>query len=228
MSDNKVSTLIEGLGGIVGVKAGMTQVFGEKGESFAVTVIDLQQATVTQIKNKEKDGYVAVKVGMLSKKEKNTSKSETGSLKALNLKEGFKYYKEFRMSDSAKLEGVEVGATLSPEFLKVGDFVDLTSICKGKGFQGNMKRYHFAGGHKTHGASVSHRSLGSIGNRADPGKVFKGKKMPGQMGNVKTTIQNVKVVAVDKENGLLLVHGSVPGPKSGIVVVRRSVKKVGK
>lgn len=228
MSENKVATLNEGLGGIVGVKAGMTQVFGDKGESFAVTVIDLQKTTVTQVKTKEKEGYVAVKVGMLSKKEKNTSKSEAGTLKPLNLKEGFKYYKEFRLPDSAKLEGVEVGATLSPEFVKPGDFVDLTSISKGKGFQGVMKKYHYAGGHKTHGASVSHRSIGSIGNRADPGKVFKGKKMPGQMGNVKTTIQNVKVVAVDKENGLLLVHGSVPGPKSGIVVVRKSVKKVGK
>lgn len=228
MSESKFATLNEGLGGIVGVKAGMTQVFSEKGDSLAVTVIDLQKATVTQVKTLAKEGYVGVKVGMLPKKAKNTSKAELGTLKNLGLKEGFKYYKEIRMPADSKLEGVEVGATLSPEFVKPGDFVDLTSISKGKGFQGTMKRYHYAGGHKTHGASVSHRSLGSIGNRADPGKVFKGKKMPGQMGNVKTTVQNVKVVAVDKENGLLLVHGSVPGPKSGIVMVRRSVKKVGK
>lgn len=228
MSEQKFATLNEGLGGIVGVKAGMTQVFSDKGDAIAVTVIDLQKATITQIKTVAKEGYVGVRVGMLDKKEKNTNKAEAGTLKALNRKEGFKFYKEIRLPANAKLEGVEVGAALSPEFVKPGDFVDLTSISKGKGFQGVMKRYNYAGGHKSHGASVSHRQIGSIGNRADPGKVFKGKKMAGQMGNVKTTVQNVKVVSVDKDNGLLLVHGSVPGPKSGIVVVRKSVKKVGK
>ena len=114
---------------------------------------------------------------------------------------------------------------LSAEFIKPGDLVDLTAISKGKGFQGGMKRYHMAGGFKTHGASVSHRSLGSIGNRADPGKCFKNKKMAGHMGHVQVTVQNVRVVRVDVENQLLLVHGSVPGPKSGIVTVRRAVEE---
>jgi large subunit ribosomal protein L3 len=140
---------------------------------------------------------------------------------------GFYHYQEFRFADDAKLDAVAVGSVLSPEFVKEGDLVDLTSTSKGKGFQGGMKRFHMAGGFKSHGASVSHRSLGSIGNRADPAKCFKNKKMPGQMGHVKTTVQNVRVVRVDLENGLLLVHGSVPGPKSGIVTVRKAVKKMG-
>jgi len=105
--------------------------------------------------------------------------------------------------------------------------VDLTAISKGKGFQGGMKRYHMAGGYKTHGASLSHRQLGSIGNRADPAKCFKNKKMAGQMGNERVTVQNVKVIRVDLENQLLLVHGSVPGPKSGIVTIRRTVRNAG-
>jgi large subunit ribosomal protein L3 len=120
------------------------------------------------------------------------------------------------------------GASLDISFIKEGDFVDVCSISKGKGFQGGMKRYHMAGGHKTHGASVSHRSLGSIGNRADPAKTYKLKKMPGQMGNEKTTILNVKVVRVDKENGILLLNGSVPGPKSSVVSIRKAVKKAAK
>lgn len=105
--------------------------------------------------------------------------------------------------------------------------MDLTARSKGKGYQGGMKRYHMSGGFKTHGASVNHRSLGSIGNRADPAKTFKNKKMPGQMGNAQTTVQNVRVVRVDVENQLLLVHGSVPGPRSGIVTIRRAVKSAG-
>jgi len=219
-------TLSQGRGGILGVKAGMTQVFTENGESLAVTVIDLQSAVVTQVKGKEKEGYSAVQVGFISRKAKSATKAEQGHAKKVG-ESGFYHYQEFRLENGATADGLSVGSVLSPDFLKEGDFVDLTAMSKGKGFQGGMKRFHMAGGFKSHGASVSHRSLGSIGNRADPAKCFKNKKMPGQMGHARTTVQNVRVVRVELENNLLLVHGSVPGPKSGIVTVRRAVKKIG-
>ncbi len=215
--------LSEGLGGILGVKAGTTQVYDETGDALAVTVIDLKPTVITQIKTKDKNGYAAVQVGFLEKKAKSANKPEAGHAKA-SASVGFYHYQEFRLGDASKLDGLVVGKVLSPDFVKAGDLVDLTSISKGKGFQGGMKRYHMAGGYKTHGASVSHRQLGSIGNRADPGKCFKNKKMAGQMGNVQVTVQNVRVVKVDAENQLLLVHGSVPGPKSSIVTVRRAKK----
>lgn len=216
--------LTQGLGGILGMKAGMTQVYNDDGDSIAVTVIDLKPSVITQVKTKEKNGYQAVQVGFLEKKAKAANKPEQGHAKAAG-SSGFYHYQEFRLADNAKLEGLTVGKSLSAEFVKPGDFVDLIAVSKGKGYQGGMKRYHMAGGFKTHGASLSHRSLGSIGNRADPAKCFKNKKMPGHMGNEQVTVQNVRVVRVDVENQLLLVHGSVPGPKSGIVTVRRAIKK---
>jgi large subunit ribosomal protein L3 len=218
--------LAEGRGGILGVKAGMTQVYTEAGEAVAVTVIDLRANVITQVRTKEKDGYQAVQIGTLEKPKKSANKAEQGHNKAAGAP-GFYYRREFRLDAKAKLDGLTVGKVLSPEFVKAGDLVDLTAICKGKGFQGGMKRYHMSGGHKSHGASVSHRQLGSIGNRADPGKCWKNKKMGGHMGNVKRTVQNVQVVRVDLENQLLLVHGSVPGPKSGVVQVRRAIKNAG-
>lgn len=216
--------LTHGLGGIVGVKAGMTQIYTDEGRMQAVTVIDLRPAVITQIKTKEKDGYQAVQVGFLEKRTKRVTKPEAGHVKASGGK-AFLHYQEFRLPENAKLDALKVGMVLSPEFLSDGDLVDLTSTSKGKGFQGTMKRYNFSGGPASHGASVVHRMPGSIGNRADPSKVFKGKKMAGQMGNKRVTVQNVKVVRVDAEKGLLLVHGSVPGPKSGVVTVRRAVKE---
>jgi len=213
----------QGRGGLLGIKAGMTQVFTEDGASQAVTVIDLRGAVITQLKTKEKNGYNAIQVGFLEKKAKAAGKAEQGHAKASGAA-GFYHYQEFRLADDAKWDGLAVGSVLSAEFLKPGDLVDLTAISKGKGFQGGVKRFHMAGGYKTHGASLSHRQLGSIGNRADPAKCFKNKKMAGQMGNEQVTVQNVRVVRVDLENQLLLVHGSVPGPRSGIVTVRRAVK----
>ena len=209
--------------GIVGIKAGMTQVYNNDGDSIAVTVIDLSPNVITQVKTKENDGYKSIQIGVLERKAKNVTKPEAGHAKKVGAT-GFFHYQEFRLNDDAKMDSLTAGKVLSADMFKEGELVDLTSMSKGKGFQGGMKRYHMAGGHKTHGASVSHRSLGSIGNRADPGKCFKNKKMAGQMGNVQTTVQNVKVVRVDLENGLLLVHGSVPGARSGIVTVRPAVK----
>lgn len=209
--------------GILGIKAGMTQVYNNDGDSIAVTVIDLKPNVITQVKTKENEGYQAIQVGFLEKKAKNATKPEQGHAKKVGAT-GFYQYQEFRLEDGAKLDGLTAGKTISAEMFKEGDLVDLTAMSKGKGFQGGMKRYHMAGGYKTHGASLNHRSLGSIGNRADPAKCFKNKKMAGQMGNYQTTVQNVKVVQIDLENQLLLVHGSVPGPRSGIVTVRPAVK----
>jgi len=215
--------LTQGLGGILGVKAGMTQVYDDKGELLAVTVIDLPGAIVTQVKTTATDGYNAIQVGLLPKKAKSATRAEQGHAKKSG-STGFYHYEEFRLPADAKMDGLSVGQVLSPEFVAAGESVDVSARSKGKGYQGGMKRFHMAGGFKSHGASVSHRSLGSIGNRADPAKCFKNKKMPGHMGHENTTIQIVQVVRVDKENGVLLVHGSVPGPKAGVVTLRRAVK----
>lgn len=217
--------LTQGRGGILGVKAGMTQVYNEEGDSIAVTVIDLKPTVITQVKTKENDGYQAVQIGLIEKKAKRATKAEQGHAKAAGAT-AFYHYQEIRLPEEAKLDGLTVGKVLSAEFMKAGDLVDVTATSKGKGFQGGMKRYHMAGGNKTHGASLSHRQLGSIGNRADPGKCFKNKKMAGHMGHEQVTVQNVRVVRVDLENQLLLVHGSVPGPRSGIVTIRRTVKSL--
>ena len=218
--------LTPGRGGVLGVKAGMTQVYSPEGELLACTVIDVKPGVITQVKTSAKDGYVAVQIGLLERKPGKAIKPELGRAKAWG-GNGFYHYQEIRLPDDAKLDGLTVGASLSPDFVKDGEWVDVMATSKGKGFQGGMKRFHMAGGMKSHGASLSHRSLGSIGNRADPGKCFKNKKMAGHMGHEQVTVQNVRVIKVDAENGLLLVHGSVPGPKSGIVTVRRAVKKAG-
>lgn len=221
------AVLKSGRAGMIGVKAGMTQVYTENGEAVAVTVIDLRPNVITQIKTSAKDGYSAVQVGFLDKKASHSNKSEQGHVKKIG-KTGFYHYQEFRVPNEKGLEGLTVGQALASEFIKAGDLVDLTSVSKGKGFQGVMKRYNFSGGMDSHGASISHRQIGSIGNRADPGKVFKGKKMPGHMGHKQVTIQNVKVFSIDLENNLLLVNGSVPGPKSSIVTIRRTAKTLNK
>ena len=211
-----------GLGGVVGVKAGMTQVYDEAGNQLAVTVIDVQPNVITQIKNPEKDGYVGVQVGVFSRKENKCNRAERGHAKKSG-HAGFSHYQEFRLPKNTKVEA-QPGQSLGMDFLKAGDLVDLTSYSKGKGFQGAMKRHNFRGLSRTHGVSVSHRSHGSTGNRADPGKVFKNKKMAGHMGNRQVTLQNSRVVRVDKENNLILVHGSVPGSRSSLVTIRRAVK----
>lgn len=223
----KTATLKSGRGGIMGIKAGMTQVYGADGQSLAVTVVELKPNTITQVKKQAKEGYSAIQVGILPKKESRLNSAEKGHFKKSGSAGGvggFYHTKELRVSDDKGIEGMVEGQTLTAEFLKDGDLVDVQAVSKGKGMQGVMKRYHYAGGFKSHGASVSHRQIGSIGNRADPGKVFKGKKMPGHMGHVKVSIQNIKVVKVDLEKGIILLHGSVPGPKSGIVTIRKAVK----
>lgn len=217
------ATLSAGLGGVLGVKAGMTQVYAEDGRSLAVTVVEIKTNTVTQVKKSDKHGYSAVQVGFLPKKESRVNSAEKGHFKKSGAP-GFYHTQEFRFADDKAIEALTEGQALTAEFIKAGDFVDVSAVSKGKGFQGVMKRYHYAGGYKSHGASVSHRQIGSIGMRAEPGKVFKGKKMAGHMGHKKVSIQNLKVVKVDLEKGIVLIHGSVPGPKSGIVTIRKAVK----
>jgi len=216
-------TLSSGRGGILGVKAGMTQYYTADGVAQAVTVVDLVPNTVTQVKTNAKEKYSAVQVSVLPKTEARSLKPELGHAKKSGTTP-FYFSQEFRFSDDKGLNNLVAGDLVGAEFLKEGDLVDIVGISKGKGFQGGMKRFHMGGGPASHGASVSHRSLGSIGNRADPGKCFKNKKMPGQMGNARTTVQNVRVVKVDLERGLLLLNGSVPGPRSGIVSIRKAIK----
>jgi len=223
-SSQDIIALHQERGGILGIKAGMTQVYDEKGYIWAVSVIDLKPCMITQIKTFKNEGYSSVQVGFLDKKKKLTNRCEKGHLRALGREEGFYHYHEFRFKDETELTHLKVGQILSPEFIRSGDLIDVTARSKGKGFQGGMKRFHMAGGYKTHGASLSHRQLGSIGNRADPGKCFKNKKMPGHMGHERVTIQNVRVFKVDVENQLVLIQGSIPGPKSGIVVIRKAIK----
>jgi large subunit ribosomal protein L3 len=218
----KTATL-SGRGGILGVKTGMTQVYSEDGRALAVTVVEIKKNTVTQVKKADKHGYSAVQVGFLPKKDNRVNSAEKGHFKKSG-QPGFYHAQEFRAADDQAIASLSEGQELTAEFLKAGDLVDVSAVSKGKGFQGVMKRYHYAGGFKSHGASVSHRQIGSIGNRADPGKVFKGKKMPGHMGHKKVSILNLKVVRVDLEKGIVLVHGSVPGPISGIVTIRKAVK----
>lgn len=222
-TSSATATLSSERGGIMGVKAGMTQFFNDDGAAMAVTVVDLAPNTVTQVKTKAKEGYSAVQVGVLSKEEHRSNKAELGHAKKSGTTPHY-FVQEFRFSDDKAVSELAAGTVLTAEFIKEGDLVDIVAISKGKGFQGGMKRYHMGGGAASHGASISHRSLGSIGNRADPGKCFKNKKMPGQMGNVRTTVQNVRVVKIDLEKGLLLLNGSVPGPKSGIVTIRKAIK----
>jgi large subunit ribosomal protein L3 len=219
------ATLTAGLGGILGVKAGMTQIYAADGRSLAVTVVEIKKNTVTQVKKADKHGYSAVQVGFLPKKASRVNKAVQGHFKKSGTP-GFYHAQEFRFKDDSAVDALSEGQALTAEFIKEGDLVDVSAVSKGKGFQGTMKKYHYHGGNKTHGASVNHRSIGSIGMRADPGKVFKGKPMPGHMGHINVSIQNLTVARVDLEKGIVLIHGSVPGPRSGIVTIRKAVKGV--
>jgi large subunit ribosomal protein L3 len=225
-AESQSVVLDQGRGGIMGVKAGMTTLFTDQGESLACTVIDLRPNVITQVRTKDKDGYLGIQVGMIEKKEKNLTKSQKGHFKKSG-GQGYHIVREFRIPDGTKMDGFAPGKELVAEFIKNGDLVDVTAISKGKGFAGVVKRFHFGGANASHGTSLTHRHGGSIGNRADPGKVFKNKKMAGHMGVEKVTIQNVKVIHVDSKKQILLVHGSVPGPKSGVVTIRRAVKAMG-
>jgi large subunit ribosomal protein L3 len=207
--------------GVIAQKLGMTRVFTETGEHVPVTVLKLGKCQVLGHRTKDKNGYVALQLGSGTRKVSNVSKAERGNF-AIAKVEPKRKLAEFRVSDDAL---IPVGAEITADHFVVGQFVDVTGTSIGKGFAGAMKRWNFRGLRATHGVSVSHRSLGSTGNRQDPGKTFKNKKMPGQMGNERVTTLNLKVVQTDVERGLILIEGAVPGAKGGWITVRDAVKK---
>jgi large subunit ribosomal protein L3 len=207
--------------GVIAQKLGMTRVFTEAGEHVPVTVLRLGKCQVLGHRTKEKNGYVALQLGSGTRKVNNVSKAERGNF-AIAKVEPKRKLAEFRVSDDAL---IPVGAEITADHFVVGQFVDVTGTSVGKGFAGAMKRWNFGGMRATHGVSVTHRALGSTGNRQDPGKVFKNKKMAGQLGNERVTTLNLKVVQTDVERGLILVEGAVPGSKGGWITVRDAVKK---
>jgi large subunit ribosomal protein L3 len=210
--------------GLVGRKAGMTRVFTDAGETVPVTVIEVLPNRVTQVKEKDKNGYRAVQVTYGARRPQLYSKAVTGHYARANVAPG-RALVEFRLSDADKTE-VQAGSEIKADIFKEGQSVDVTGTTIGKGFAGTMKRHNFAGGMATHGNSLSHRAPGSIGQRQTPGRVFKGRRMSGHMGVQRRTTENLKVVQVDLERNLLLVRGAVPGAEGGQVIVRTSLKAV--
>ena len=202
------------LRGLIGRKIGMTQVFTEGGTVEAVTAIEAGPCTVTQIKSVDKEGYNAVQLGFGEAKRLNSP--ERGHLGKLGL---FKHLREFRVEDTSD---IELGHRIDVSLFQPGDLVDVIGVSKGKGFAGTVKRYHFAGGPKTHGQSDRHRAPGSIGAGTDPGRVLKGHKMAGHMGNRRVTVKHIKVVKADPDRNLLLVGGAVPGARNGLLEIRKS------
>ena len=209
--------------GLVGRKSGMTRVFTEEGNSVPVTVVEVQPNRVTQIKTPERDGYSAVQVTAGSRKTNRVSKAEAGHYAKANTGAGEGLW-EFRTQD---LEEIELGSEIKVDRFQVGEKVDVTGTSKGKGFQGGVKRHNFSMQDATHGNSISHRAPGSIGQCQTPGKVWKGKKMAGQMGSVRKTVQSLEVVRVDLDNNLLLIKGAVPGATGTNVVVKPAIKARG-
>jgi large subunit ribosomal protein L3 len=203
--------------GLIGRKLGMTQIFDESGLARPVTVIEAGPCVVTQIRTETKDGYEAVQLGYGISK--NLNKPQQGHVKASGHQ--VKTLREFKADDYA---GIEIGQVFKADTFAAGDVIDVTGTSKGRGFQGGMKRHGFSGGPKTHGQSDRARAPGSIGSSATPGRVWKGLKMAGHMGNDRVTVQNLKVLRVDAERNLLLVEGSVPGPNTGTVLIKRAVK----
>ncbi|PKM43175.1 MAG: 50S ribosomal protein L3 [Gammaproteobacteria bacterium HGW-Gammaproteobacteria-1] len=208
--------------GVIGRKAGMTRVFMEDGVSVPVTVIEIEPNRVTQIKTLETDGYRAVQVTVGSRRAVRVTKPMAGHFAAAGVEAG-RTLSEFRLNEG---EGAELaaGAEIKVDIFTVGQNVDVTGTSIGKGYAGSVKRHHFRTQDATHGNSRSHRVPGSIGQNQTPGRVFKGKKMTGHLGNVRRTVQSLEVVRVDAERNLLLVKGAVPGPKGCDVIVNASVK----
>ena len=205
--------------GILGRKIGMTQVFTKNGKLTPVTVIEVEPNVVTQIKTVEKDGYDAIQLGAVTVKEKNSNKAKIGHTKKANTAPK-RFLKELR---GVNVNDYTLGQTITADLFKEGEIVDVSGVSKGKGFQGVIKSYNQSRGPMGHGSQY-HRGVGSLGTLL-PMHVLKGKKLPGHMGNVATTIQNLEVVSVDLENNVILIKGNVPGPKKSLVMIRTSVKK---
>ena len=208
--------------GLVGRKCGMTRVFTEDGASIPVTVIEVEPNRVTQVKNAETDGYAAVQITVGARRASRVTKAMAGHFAKAGVTAGRSVW-EFRLADGEGAE-LQAGAEIKVDLFQAGQAVDVTGVSIGKGFAGTIKRHHFTMGDATHGNSLSHRSPGSIGQRQTPGRVFKGKKMAGHLGNTQRTMQNLEVVRVDAERNLLLIKGAVPGPKGRDVIVKPSIK----
>jgi large subunit ribosomal protein L3 len=207
--------------GLIAQKLGMTRIYTEEGVVVPVTVLRVENCQVVAQKTSDKDGYTALQLGAGVPKIKRLTKAERGHFAVAKV-EPKRKLKEFRVSPD---NVIPVGAEITVEHFVPGQFVDVTATSMGKGFAGGMKRWNFRGLRATHGVSVSHRSIGSTGNRQDPGKVFKNKKMPGHMGAETVTTQNIVVVKTDTGRGLIMVKGSVPGVKGAWVSVRDAVKR---
>jgi large subunit ribosomal protein L3 len=205
--------------GLIGKKIGMTQIFDENGAALPVTLIEAGPCFVTQIRRVETEGYSAVQLGYEEVKPNRLAGGEIGHLKRINLPP-LKYLREFRAKEIQVNEGDKVDVSL----FAVGEKVDVAGVSKGKGFAGGVKRYHFKGGPKTHGQSDRWRGPGSRGSTTTPGRVFKGSRGPGHMGNDAVTAQNLKVVLVDAERNVIGVNGSVPGARGGLVIIKESRK----
>ena len=204
---------------ILATKVGMTQIFNDEGVLIPVTVLQAGPCVVTQVKTQENDGYEAVQVGFADKREKLVNKPEKGQFDKAGVS-CKRYVREFKFENAAEYE---LGQEIKADIFAAGDHIDATAISKGKGLQGAIKRHGQSRGPMAHGSKY-HRHAGSNGACSDPSKVFKGKKMPGQMGNKQITVQNLEIVRVDAENNLLLVKGAVPGPKKSLVTIKETVK----
>lgn len=204
--------------GLIGRKCGMTRVFTAEGESIPVSVIEVQPNRVVQMKKIDSDGYLAVQVTIGKKSASHLDKAVIGHYAKAQVEAGLGLW-EFRLEDGKDDADLVVGGVIKADIFKSGDMVNVQGVTKGKGFAGVIKRYHFACQDATHGNSLSHRAPGSIGQRQTPGRVFKGKKMAGHLGDTNRTIRNLEVVKVDVERNLLLVKGGIPGAPGGYVVI---------
>ncbi|SER60214.1 large subunit ribosomal protein L3 [Nitrosomonas sp. Nm51] len=209
--------------GLIGRKVGMTRVFTENGTSLPVTVIDVSQNRVIQIKSKETDGYSAIQLAFGKKRAVRINKPLAGHYSKAGAEAG-EIIKEFRLHSDEALGKLKNGAFIEIDIFQEGQKVDISGITIGKGYAGTIKRHNFSANRTTHGNSKAHRKPGSIGMAQDPGRIFPGKRMSGQMGNVRKTIQNLEIIRIDKEKNLLLIKGSFPGSKGGKVIIRPSVK----
>ena len=206
---------------ILATKVGMTQIFNDDGVLTPVTVLQAGPCVVTQVKTAENDGYSAVQVGFVDKREKLVNKPLKGQFDKAGVSYK-RYLREFKLEDA---ENYELGQEIKADVFAAGDKIDVSAVSKGKGFQGAIKRHGQSRGPMAHGSKY-HRHAGSNGAASDPSKVFKGKKMPGHMGHKKVTVQNLEVVRVDMDNNLILVKGAVPGPKKSLVTIKETVKTV--
>ena len=211
--------------GLLGRKDGMTRIFTEDGTSIPVTVLDVSNNRVTQVKTPESDGYAAVQVTYGTRRASRVAKPQAGHLAKAGVEAG-SFTKEFRL-DAEIISQLSAGSNVSVEIFQAGQKVDVSGVTIGKGYAGTIKRHHCASGRASHGNSRSHNVPGSIGMAQDPGRVFPGKRMTGHLGDVNRTAQNLEIARVDVERGLLLVKGAVPGAKNGNVVVRTAVKLKG-